>query len=61
MIAGGSGVTGPVAAGAKVAGYPHMEASRWRRMVAAVRALPELLRRVRRLEAALADSRKEDE
>jgi hypothetical protein len=38
-----------------------MEASRWRRMVAAVRALPELLRRVRRLEAALADSRKEDE
>lgn len=54
-IAAASGVTNSLADGATVAGYPHMEASRWRRAMAALRSLPELVRRVRRLEAALAD------
>jgi UDP-3-O-[3-hydroxymyristoyl] glucosamine N-acyltransferase len=60
-IGGGSGVTSSVPEGATVAGYPHMDASRWRRTMIAVRSLPELLRRVRRLEATLADSKVENE
>ena len=42
-----------VPAGTQVAGYPHLEVSRWRRAMAALKSLPELMRRVRRLEAAL--------
>jgi len=61
MIAGGSGVTSAVAAGTRVGGYPHLEASRWRRVVAALRTLPELVRRVRRLEAKLAAEEEEEE
>jgi len=61
MIAGGSGVTSSVPAGKMVAGYPQMEVPRWRRAMAAVKGLPELLRRVRRLEIALEDSTKENE
>ena len=61
MIAGGSGVTSKVAAGTQVGGYPHFEAARWRRVVAALRTLPELVRRVRRLEATLAGEEKEEE
>jgi UDP-3-O-[3-hydroxymyristoyl] glucosamine N-acyltransferase len=54
-------VTASVPAGATVAGYPHMEASLWRRAMVALRDLPGLLRRIRRLEAALEDSKKENE
>ncbi len=61
MIAGGSGVTSTVAAGTRVGGYPHLEASRWRRVVAALRTLPELVRRVRRLETRLAGEEEEEE
>lgn len=61
MIAGGSGVTSTVAAGTQVGGYPHLEASRWRRVVATLRTLPELARRVRRLEARLASEEEEEE
>ncbi len=60
-IAGGSGVTSSVPAGGVVAGYPHMEVSRWRRVMAALKGLPDLVRRVRRLEAALQDSKKASE
>lgn len=60
-VAGGTGVTNSVSDGETVGGYPHMEISRWRRAMAALRSLPDLLRRVRRLEAALEDSKVEDE
>jgi len=61
MIAGGAGVTGSVPAGSRVAGYPHLEASRWRRAMAALKSLPDLVKRVRRLEAALDGRDKEHE
>ena len=61
MIAGGSGVTSSVPAGGQVGGYPHLEASRWRRVVAALRTLPELGRRVHRLEAMHAGEKEEEE
>lgn len=50
-VAGRSGVTDDVPDGARVAGFPHLEARQWRRAVAAVRRLPELLQRLRRLES----------
>ena len=61
MIAGGAGVTNGVPAGSKVAGYPHLEVSKWRRAMAALKSLPNLMQRVRRLEAALDRERKEDD
>ena len=61
MIAGGSGVTSSVPAGEVVAGYPQVEVSLWRRVMAALKGLPALVRRVRRLEAALEDSKKASE
>jgi UDP-3-O-[3-hydroxymyristoyl] glucosamine N-acyltransferase len=61
MVAGGSGVTSSVPAGTMVAGYPGLEVSRWRRAMAALKTLPRLVRRVRRLEAVLEDSKKENE
>ncbi len=61
MIAGGSGVTSSVPNGHVVAGYPQLEVSRWRRAMAAVKALPDVLRRLRRVEAALEESKKETE
>lgn len=60
MIAGGSGVTSSIPAEARVGGYPHLEASRWRRVVAALRTLPELGRRVHRLEALHASEKEEE-
>jgi UDP-3-O-[3-hydroxymyristoyl] glucosamine N-acyltransferase len=42
-----TGIPGDVAAGAVVSGYPAMDNREWLRMVAAVRRLPELLRRMR--------------
>jgi UDP-3-O-[3-hydroxymyristoyl] glucosamine N-acyltransferase len=61
MIAGGSGVTSSVSAGQVVAGYPQLEVSRWRRAMAAVKGLPEVMRRLRRLEAAIQESKKDSE
>ena len=52
-IAAQAGVIGDVAAGATVAGMPAVELALWRRAAASLLRLPELLRRVRRLEALL--------
>jgi UDP-3-O-[3-hydroxymyristoyl] glucosamine N-acyltransferase len=51
-VAAQSGIANDVAARAVVGGYPAMDAALWRRVSAAVHRLPELLRRVRRLERA---------
>ena len=50
QLAARSGVPNDVPAGATVGGYPAVEIHIWRRMSAALPRLPELLRRVRRLE-----------
>jgi len=42
-----TGIPGDVAAGAVVSGYPAMDNRDWLRMVAAVRRVPELLRKLR--------------
>ncbi len=52
-VAGQSGIVGDIPDGATVAGLPAEDAVRWRRVVTALRRLPELLRRVRRLERSL--------
>ena len=52
-VAAQSGIANDVADGAIVGGYPAMEVGLWRRVSAAVHKLPELLRRVRRLERAI--------
>ncbi len=52
-VAAQSGVPNDVAPGAVVGGYPAMDVGLWRRVSAAVHKLPELLRRVRRLEKAM--------
>jgi UDP-3-O-[3-hydroxymyristoyl] glucosamine N-acyltransferase len=53
QIAAQSGLPNDVAPGAIVGGYPAVDIHLWRRISAAVLRLPELLRRVRRIEAAL--------
>lgn len=60
-IAGRTGVISDVPSDGRVAGYPHQDVAGWRRAVAAFRRLPELLRRVRRLEKALAGDAEERE
>lgn len=50
QVAAQSGVPGDVAAGTTVAGYPAEPIQIWRRIAAALPKLPELARRVRRLE-----------
>lgn len=50
QVAAQSGVPNSVPAGRIVGGYPAVEVGVWRRTVAALLRLPELLRRVRRLE-----------
>jgi UDP-3-O-[3-hydroxymyristoyl] glucosamine N-acyltransferase len=51
-VAAQSGVANSVAPGATVGGYPAIDMAVWRRVSAALPKLPELLRRVRRLERA---------
>lgn len=53
QIAAQSGVANSVAAGATVGGTPALEIGVWRRAMAATARLPELFRRVRRLERRL--------
>ncbi|MBX3027721.1 UDP-3-O-(3-hydroxymyristoyl)glucosamine N-acyltransferase [bacterium] len=53
QIAAQSGVNNSVPAGATMGGYPAMEMGLWRRAMAATTRLPELFRRVRRLERRL--------
>jgi UDP-3-O-[3-hydroxymyristoyl] glucosamine N-acyltransferase len=53
QIAAQSGVPNSVPAGTTVGGYPAIEVGLWRRTSAALLRLPELLRRVRRLERRL--------
>lgn len=53
-IAGYSGVTKSVPAGATVFGYPAVDADKNRRMQAALRQLPDTLRRIRSLEQRIA-------
>jgi UDP-3-O-[3-hydroxymyristoyl] glucosamine N-acyltransferase len=52
-IAAQSGVPNDVPDGAVVGGYPAMEMSLWRRVVTATRQLPEILKRLKRLEQRL--------
>lgn len=56
QIAAQSGVPNDVPAGATVGGYPAVDIHLWRRMSAAWARLPELFRRVRQIEKALAVS-----
>lgn len=55
VAVGQTGITGEIAAGQTVAGYPHQPHANWRRVVAAERRLPDLLKTVRRLEARIRD------
>jgi UDP-3-O-[3-hydroxymyristoyl] glucosamine N-acyltransferase len=50
QLAAQSGVANSVPAGASVGGTPAVDLALWRRMMAALARLPELLRRVRRIE-----------
>jgi UDP-3-O-[3-hydroxymyristoyl] glucosamine N-acyltransferase len=59
-VAAQSGVPNDVADGAVIGGYPAMEIGLWRRVVAATQRLPEVLRRLRRLEQQLGPSRRDD-
>ena len=56
FIAARSGLHNDVPAGARMYGAPATEEYSWHRTVAALRRLPELLKRVRRLERQLAPS-----
>jgi UDP-3-O-[3-hydroxymyristoyl] glucosamine N-acyltransferase len=53
-IAARAGVISDVGAGSTVAGMPGVDAALWRRAAAALLRLPDLLRRVRRLENSVA-------
>jgi UDP-3-O-[3-hydroxymyristoyl] glucosamine N-acyltransferase len=61
QVAAQSGIPSSVAPGQIVGGYPAVEVTLWRRTSAALRRLPELLRRVRRLERRLGAEPAEDE
>lgn len=51
-VAAKTGITNDVPAQSTIAGYPHREAGRWQREEAVLRRLPELAKRLRRLEKA---------
>jgi len=53
QVAAQSGVPNDVPAGTVVGGYPALDIQLWRRISAALPRLPDLLRRVRRVERAL--------
>ncbi len=53
FVGGRAGVTKDVAPGARVWGFPSMEERAWHRSIAALRRLPDALRRLRALERRL--------
>jgi UDP-3-O-[3-hydroxymyristoyl] glucosamine N-acyltransferase len=53
QIAAQSGINNSVPAGRTVGGYPAVDIALWRRMMAAGARLPDLFKRVRRLERRL--------
>jgi UDP-3-O-[3-hydroxymyristoyl] glucosamine N-acyltransferase len=53
QIAAQSGIPNDVPAGGIVGGYPAVDIRLWRRLSAALPRLPELIRRVRRIESHL--------
>lgn len=55
MVVAQSGIPNDVPANSVIGGYPAVNVLSWRRTSAALPKLPELLRRVRKLEQALAD------
>lgn len=60
MAAGLAGLVGDVEPAARVAGIPHMDLRVWRRAMLALRGLPELVQRVRRIERRLDRDASED-
>jgi len=61
QVAAKSGVHGDVPARAVFAGYPAVEVRVWRRAASALNRLPELLRRLRRVERAVGVTAADDE
>lgn len=61
QVAAQSGVPKSVPSGTAVGGYPAVELSVWRRVSAGVLRVPELLRRMRRVEKALGLAARRDE
>jgi len=59
-VAAQSGIANDVPDGAVIGGYPSMEIGLWRRVVAATRRLPEILRRLKRLEQERNPSSRDD-
>lgn len=53
MIAGRTGVIGSVPDGARIAGFPQMAIELWRKVAASIVYLPDVLRRLRRVERKL--------
>jgi len=60
-IAAKSGIHGDVPARAEYGGYPAIEARLWRRAMASLTRLPDVFRRVRRVERALGLAAGDDE
>ncbi|MDP3939291.1 MAG: UDP-3-O-(3-hydroxymyristoyl)glucosamine N-acyltransferase [Deltaproteobacteria bacterium] len=61
VCAAKTGVVGSVPSGAQVAGFPQVPIARWRRLYAALNYLPDVLRRLRRIEKKLGIRREGDE
>jgi UDP-3-O-[3-hydroxymyristoyl] glucosamine N-acyltransferase len=61
QIAAQSGIDNSIPAGHTVGGTPAMDMALWRRAMAGVRRLPDLLRRVRRLEQHLGIARRDEQ
>ncbi len=61
QVAAQTGVHNDLPAGGVFSGYPAMEARRWRRMIMSMPRLPEVFRRLRRIERALGLGRDEGE
>jgi UDP-3-O-[3-hydroxymyristoyl] glucosamine N-acyltransferase len=60
QVAAQSGIHSDIPAGTVWGGYPAMDVRLWRRVTSAVMRLPELLRRVRRLERAVGTGSPDD-
>jgi UDP-3-O-[3-hydroxymyristoyl] glucosamine N-acyltransferase len=61
MIAAQTGIHRDIPAGAAYGGYPAMEVRRWRRVTMSIPRVPELFRRIRRLEKAAGMTPERDE